>query len=56
MTTSKKVAMTLRVDFLHPRLDPRVYKEAKELLKRDFDITVVCWTRKDSGYPAEEEH
>lgn len=48
--------MTLRVDFLYPRLDPRVYKEAKELLKRDFDITVLCWTRHDSGYPPRDEY
>jgi len=48
--------MTLRVDFLHPRLDPRVYKEAMELLKRDYEITVFCWTKKDSGYPKDEEY
>jgi glycosyltransferase involved in cell wall biosynthesis len=48
--------MTLRVDFLHPRLDPRVYKEAKELLKRDYDVTVICWTKRDSGFPVKEEY
>jgi glycosyltransferase involved in cell wall biosynthesis len=48
--------MTLRVDLVHPRLDPRVYKEAKELLKKNFDITVLCWSREDSGYPLKDEY
>jgi glycosyltransferase involved in cell wall biosynthesis len=52
----KKVIMTLRVDFLHPRLDPRVYKEAKELVKRGYSVTVLCWTRKDGTYPSKEEY
>jgi glycosyltransferase involved in cell wall biosynthesis len=53
---TRNIIMTLRVDFLHPRLDPRVYKEAKELLKRDYSITVLCWTKKDSGLPKFEEY
>jgi glycosyltransferase involved in cell wall biosynthesis len=47
--------MTLRLDLLYPRLDPRVYKEAKELVSRGYDVTVLCWSREDSGHSRFEE-
>ncbi|UCH88110.1 MAG: glycosyltransferase family 4 protein [Thermoplasmata archaeon] len=56
MSGEVHIVMTLRVDFLYPRLDPRVYKEAKELVNRGYDVTVLCWSREDSGHPRFEEY
>lgn len=34
--------MLLGQDFLKPKIDPRVYKEAKSLVDNGYDITVCC--------------
>jgi len=52
----KRVAMTLRLDLLYPSTDPRVYKEAKSLVNKGYDVTVVCWMHKDAGHPIREDY
>jgi glycosyltransferase involved in cell wall biosynthesis len=37
--------MLLLNDLVKPVLDPRVYKEAKSLIKAGHDVYVVCWPR-----------
>ncbi|MDF0591410.1 glycosyltransferase family 4 protein [Candidatus Methanocrinis natronophilus] len=38
-----KICMILGHDFLHPHIDPRPYKEAKGLIRKGHDVTIVCW-------------
>ena len=40
----KRVVMLLTNSFFP---DPRVYKEAKYLISRGFDVTILCWYRED---------
>ena len=41
--------MLLFHDMIYPRLDPRVYKEAKSLSDMDNDVTVVDWAVEFTG-------
>ena len=47
---SKKVLMLLTNPF---RPDPRVYKEAKSLIKGGYEVTIFAWDR-DGGFPETE--
>ncbi len=40
-----KIVMVLGNDFLKPFVDNRVYKEAKALIKKGNEVTVICWAR-----------
>ncbi|WP_042701848.1 glycosyltransferase family 4 protein [Thermococcus sp. PK] len=50
MTKNKKIVMVLSNPF---KPDPRVYKEAKSLVKNGYDVTVVAWDR-EGRYPKYE--
>jgi hypothetical protein len=50
MTKNKKVVMILSNPF---KPDPRVYKEARSLVKNGFDVTIVAWDR-ECKYPPYE--
>lgn len=56
MSVHNKVVMLLRRDFIHPFLDPRVYKEAKSLVDNGYDVSVVCWHGQGSDVPSSEEY
>lgn len=47
---SKKVLMILSKEF---STDPRVNKEASSLVENGYDVTVICWDRKNS-FPCKE--
>ena len=51
-----RVVMTLRPDLLYPKVDPRVYKEAKSLVRHGYDVNVVCWSKAGDNLPDYEEH
>ncbi|MFC2066083.1 glycosyltransferase family 4 protein [Chloroflexota bacterium] len=53
---SKNVVMLLSHDFLRPYADPRVYKEAKSLVGKKYDVSVVCWHEQGKNLPAYEEY
>jgi len=40
-----KIVMVLGNDFLKPFVDNRVYKEAKALVEKGNEVTVICWAR-----------
>jgi glycosyltransferase involved in cell wall biosynthesis len=40
----RRVVMVLSHDLIHPSVDPRVYKEAKSLIKHGYSVSVVCRT------------
>jgi len=42
----RRVCMLLLHDLLSP-LDPRVYKEAKALIEAGYEVSVVCWSRRN---------
>ena len=42
--------MTLANSFTH---DPRVYNEARTLIKAGHKVTVLCWDRFDTTQPTE---
>jgi len=42
MKEKKKVLMLLTNPFIS---DPRVYKEAKSLVKSGYEVTILCWDR-----------
>lgn len=44
-----KILMILGHDFLHPRIDPRPYKEAKSLIEHGHDVFLVCWAADFTG-------
>lgn len=44
-----KICMILGHDFLHPRMDPRPYKEAKSLIKYGYNVFLVCWAADFTG-------
>ncbi|HIP89501.1 MAG TPA: glycosyl transferase family 1 [Thermococcus paralvinellae] len=46
-----KIVMILSNPF---KVDPRVYKEAKTLVKNGYDVTILAWDR-DGIYPEKEE-
>lgn len=48
--------MVLGHDIMHPYLDPRVYKEAKSLVKHGHNVTVVCWPRRIENLPEWEDY
>ena len=52
----KRVVMLLIKDFMHPHLDPRVYKEAQSLSKNGYDVSVVCWGRRGMDVPQHEQY
>lgn len=44
-----KICMILGHDFIHPRIDPRPYKEAKSLINNGHDVFIVCWAADFTG-------
>ena len=56
MNKSKSVVMLLSSDFLYPYPDPRVYKEAKSLVDKQYEVSVVCWHKQRGDLPASEEY
>ena len=52
MQQSNKVYMILTNGF-DP--DVRVYKEAKYLVEKNFDVTILCWDRRCEYIDKEEE-
>lgn len=44
-----KTCMLLFHDLINPRIDPRVYKEARTLVDLGIDVTVVSWAAEFSG-------
>jgi glycosyltransferase involved in cell wall biosynthesis len=39
----KKIVMVLQHDVIKPHLDGRVYKEAKSLVNKGYQVTIICW-------------
>ena len=49
--------MLLCHDFvMYPYLDPRVYKEAKSLVKKGYEVSIISWHNLGKDLPASEEY
>ena len=46
------ILMTLSNPFTH---DPRVYNEARSLIKKDHNVTILAWDRNNEAVPFEEK-
>ncbi len=52
----KKIVMLRAHDFMYPNLDPRVYREAKSLVRNGYEVSVVCWGNVKKDAPSYEQY